>query len=129
MIRHLDMETDELTVLITNNFNLAPATIAKIYKTRWGIEIFFRFIKQELKIKSFLGTSKNAVITQVWIAMIYYLLLAYIRYQSKYGKSLYYLHRIVKEALAARLSLVDLLRVTPSKIKNFKINEFQHSFW
>lgn len=129
MIRHFDMETDEMTVLITNNFRLAPATIAKIYKTRWQIEIFFRWIKQNLKIKSFLGTSKNAVMTQVWVAMIYYLLLAYIKYQSKYGKSLYYLHRIIKEALTARLSLMDLLRVTPAKIQNFKIKEFQHSFW
>jgi len=129
MIRHFDMEKDELTVLITNNFKLAPATIAKIYKSRWEIEIFFRWIKQELKIKSFLGTSKNAVMTQVWIAMIYYLLLSYIKYQSKYGNTLYYLHRIIKEALTARLSLMDLLRVTPSKIKDFKISEIQHSFW
>ena len=129
MIRHFDMETDEMTVLITNNFRLAPATIARIYKTRWMIEIFFRWIKQNLKIKSFLGTSKNAVMTQVWVAMIYYLLLAYIKYQSKYGHTLYYLHRIVKEALMARLSLIDLLRVTPAKIRDFKIKEFQHSFW
>jgi energy-coupling factor transporter ATP-binding protein EcfA2 len=129
MIRHFDMEKDELTVLITNNFKLAPATIAKIYKSRWEIEIFFRWIKQELKIKSFLGTSKNAVMTQVWIAMIYYLLLSYIKYQSKYGNTLYYLHRIIKEALTARLSLMDLLRVTPSKIRDFKISEIQHSFW
>ena len=129
LIRHLETETGELMVFVTNNFNLAPSTIVQIYKTRWQIEIFFRWIKQNLKIKTFLGTSKNAVLTQIWVAMIYYLLLTYIKYQSKYKKSLYYLHRIVKEALTARLSLIDLLRVTPAKIKEFKIREFQYSFW
>ncbi|MFH1877804.1 MAG: transposase [Candidatus Omnitrophota bacterium] len=131
LIRHLEIETEtgELTVFVTNNFNLAPSTIVQIYKTRWQIEIFFSWIKQNLKIKTFLGTSKNAVLTQIWIAMIYYLLLSYIKYQSKYKRSLFYLHRIVKEALTARLSLMDLLRVTPDKIQAFKIKEFQHSFW
>ncbi len=129
LIRFYDEETGEIIEFITNNFRLAPYTIYKIYKSRWNIEIFFRWIKQELKIKSFLGTSKNSVLTQVWVAMIYYLLLSYIKYQSKYPKSLYYLHIIVREALTARMSLMDLLRVTPAKIQAFKIKEFQHSFW
>jgi len=129
LIRYYDDETGNIIEFITNNFSLAPFTIVQIYKTRWQIEIFFRWIKQNLKIKSFLGTSKNAVLTQVWIAMIYYLLLTYIKYQTKFHGTLLYLHRIVREALMARLGLIDLLRVTPAKISNFKINEIQHCFW
>jgi hypothetical protein len=62
--------------------------LARIYKSRWQIELFFKWIKQNLKIKSFLGASKNAVMTQAWVAMCYYLLLAYIKYQTKYSKSM-----------------------------------------
>ncbi len=76
------------TNFITNNFQLAPTTIAAIYKQRWQIELFFKWIKQNLKIKTFLGTSKNAVMAQVWVAMIYYLLLAYIKFMSKARLSL-----------------------------------------
>ncbi|KJJ85559.1 transposase IS4 family protein [Candidatus Omnitrophus magneticus] len=99
MIRFLDEKSDEVVSIVTNNFKLSAKTIVQIYKTRWQIEIFFRWIKQNLQIKTFLGTSKNAVMSQVWIAMIYYLLLTYIKLQSKYEKSLFYLHRIIEEAL------------------------------
>jgi hypothetical protein len=129
LIRFYDSESGIILEFVTNNFKLAPYTITQIYKTRWQIEIFFRWIKQNLKIKSFLGTSKNAVLTQVWVAMIYYLILTYIKYQTKFRSSLLYLHRIVREALMSKLTLIDLLRATPAKILNFKIKEFQHSFW
>ncbi len=129
LIRFYDEETGNIIKFITNNFKLAPMTIVKIYKTRWQIEIFFRWIKQNLKIKSFLGTSKNAVMTQVWIAMIYYLLLTYIKYQTKFESTLLSLHRIIREALMHRLTVVDLLRATPVKILRFKIQEVQHNFW
>ena len=69
--------------------------------------------KQNLKIKSFLGTSRNAVMTQIWVAMCYYLLLTYITYQTKYGYSLLQLSRIIRETLFDRKSLVDILTVTP----------------
>ncbi|KJJ83322.1 transposase IS4 family protein [Candidatus Omnitrophus magneticus] len=129
MIRFLDEKSDEVVSFVTNNFKLSAKTIVQIYKTRWQIEIFFRWIKQNLQIKTFLGTSKNAVMSQVWIAMIYYLLLTYIKYQSKYEKSLFYLHRIIKEALLSRLTLIDLLSATPARISDFKIKEFQLVFW
>lgn len=128
-VRYYDEETGEITTFVTNNFQLAPHTIVLIYEARWQIEIFFRWIKQNLKIKTFLGTSKNAVLTQIWIAMIYYLILSYIKYQTKFKSSLLYLHRIIKEALLAQLTLIDLLRVTPAKISGYKIKEFQYSFW
>jgi len=75
-------------MFLTNNFVLSAYTITQIYKARWRIEEYFRWIKQNLKIKSFLGTSKNAVLTQIWVAMCYYLLLSYIKYQTKYSYTL-----------------------------------------
>jgi IS4 transposase len=114
---------------ITNNFKLAPHTVTQIYKARWQIEIFFKWIKQNLKIKTFLGVSRNAVLTQIWVAMCYYLLLAYIKYQTKFKNSLFYLHRIIKETLLARLTLIDLLRATPAKLNRVKHDEFQYVFF
>lgn len=77
-----DAETGKHYVFLTNNFHLAAKTIADIYKSRWQIELFFKCIKQNLKIKFFVGTSKNAVMTQIWIAMGAYLLLAWIKVQQ-----------------------------------------------
>lgn len=76
-IKYYDKERKKTLTFLTNNFKLAATTIAQIYKSRWQIELFFKWIKQNLKIKSFLGTSKNAVLIQIWIAMCYYLLLTY----------------------------------------------------
>jgi hypothetical protein len=126
LIRYYDDESGEIITFITNNFKLAPHTITQIYKSRWQIEIFFKWIKQNLKIKSFLGTSQNAVMTQVWVAMCYYLLLTYIKYQTKFKNSLFYLHRIIKETLLARLTLIDLLRVTPAGLSRFRKDDYQY---
>jgi IS4 transposase len=103
-------------VFLTNNFKLAASTIAQIYKSRWQIELFFKWIKQNLKIKSFLGTSKNAVMTQIWVAMCYYLLLTYIKYQTKYTNSLLELSRVIRETLFDRKTLIDILTIKPERI-------------
>jgi hypothetical protein len=108
-IEWLNKETGEILIFMTNNFNFSAGTIADIYKSRWLIEIFFKWIKQNLKIKTFLGTSENAVKTQIWVAMIYYLLLHYIKYQTKYAYSLLEFTRIVGEAIFMRRDLIDLL--------------------
>ena len=105
---------------MTNNFTLAAATIAAIYKARWQIEIFFKWIKQNLKIKTFLGTSKNAVMTQIWVAMCYYLMLAYVKYQTRYKPSLFYLHRLVRETLLEHASLFDLLSLNEARLARLK---------
>ena len=110
-----DKEYDKTYQFLTNNFDLSAYTIAQIYKARWQVEIFFRWIKQNLKIKTFLGTRKNAVLTQLWTAMIYYLLLAYIKYQTKYKNSLLYLTRIITECLFKRLDSIDLLNLSLQK--------------
>jgi hypothetical protein len=116
LIEYHDEETGKTLVFLTNNFKLAASTIAQIYKSRWQIELFFKWIKQNLKIKSFLGTSKNAVMTQIWVAMCYYLLLTYIKYQTKYTNSLLELSRVIRETLFDRKTLIDILTIKPERI-------------
>ena len=94
---------------LTNNFKLAASTITEIYKARWQIELFFKWIKQNLKIKSFLGTSRNAVMTQIWIAICVYLLLAYLKFASQINKSMQQILRILQLNLFDRRGLRDLL--------------------
>ena len=113
LIRFYDEKRKKTLVFLANNFRLAAAAIAQIYKSRWQTELFFKRIKQNLKIKSFLGTSRNAVLTQIWVAMCYYLLPACIKCQTKYGYSLLQLGRIIRETLFDRKSLVDILTMTP----------------
>jgi hypothetical protein len=117
LIRYYDDDRQKTLTFLTNNFKLAATTIAQIYKSRWQIELFFKWIKQNLKIKSFLGTSKNAVLTQIWVAMCYYLLLTYIKYQTKYGFSLLQLSRVIREMLFERKALIDILTLKPDRLK------------
>lgn len=117
IIDFYDEETDTELHFLTNNFKLAASTIANIYKARWQIELFFKWIKQNLKIKTFLGTSENAVLTQIWTAMIYYLLLAYIKFQTKLSYSLLHFTRNIKESLFKNMDIIDILSINPNKGK------------
>ncbi|MCK4395193.1 transposase [candidate division WOR-3 bacterium] len=83
-IRSYDPETKKWIVLLTNQFEWSANTIAKVYKDRWQIELFFRAIKQQLKVKSFIDTSRNALLSQLWVALISYLLLCYLKFKSKF---------------------------------------------
>lgn len=114
-IGYFDHDTNKTYQFLTNNFKLAAMTIVQIYKARWKIELFFKWIKQNLKIKSFLGTSKNAVLSQIWVAMIYTLLLAYIKCQTKFTGSLLFLSRKIQESLFFRDHLIDILGLAPKK--------------
>jgi hypothetical protein len=125
LIGYFDPATETYLEFLTNNFELAATTIARIYKARWQIEIFFKWIKQNLRIKSFLGTSQNAVMTQIWVAMCYYLLLAYMKYQTRYRQSLFYLHRIVRETLLERASLLDLLNLSEKRLNRLRSPDLQ----
>ena len=109
LVTYQDPETGNLYVFLTNIFHLAALTIAQIYKARWEIELFFKWIKQHLKIKTFLGTSENAVMTQIWIAMITYVLLAYLKYQTQCQYSLLHIQRLLRENIFIRISLKALL--------------------
>jgi hypothetical protein len=91
-----DPEKEQHFGFLTNNFNLAASTIAAIYKDRWQIELFFKALKQNLKIKTFLGTSPNAVKTQIWTALIAILMLKYLQLKSKFGWSLSNLAAMVR---------------------------------
>ena len=102
---------DREVAVITNNLSLAATTIAALYKGRWEIETFFRWIKQNLRIKSFLGTSQNAVMTQVWVAMILYLLLTFIKFQTKFSAPLSELLRILREILLDTRSMIEYMRM------------------
>lgn len=125
-IEFYDAERDKILVFLTNNFKLAASTIAAIYKSRWQIELFFKWIKQNLKIKSFLGTSKNAVMSQIWVAMCYYLLLAYIKYQTRFAQSLLYLSRVIRETLMDRKALIDILTLKPERLVKIQTEPIQY---
>ena len=129
LVTYIDRETGEEHVFLTNNFKLAARTIADLYKSRWKVETFFKWIKQNLKIKSFLGTSHNAVMTQIWAAMVYYLLLSFIKFQTKCRHSLHEFTKIVGELLLDNVYLVETLTITFNEYKRIKTNNSQLAFW
>lgn len=110
-----DPETGKHYVFLTNNFSLAAKTIADIYKARWQVELFFKCIKQNLKIKSFVGTSRNAVLTQLWIAMCVYLMLAWIKFCNRLHGSIQQMIRLLQLNLFERRELLPLLRGDPAE--------------
>ena len=114
-IGYRDAQTGKHYVFLTNHFHLSAKTIADIYKQRWQIELFFKWIKQNLKIKAFVGTSRNAVMTQIWIAMCVYLLLAFIKFQSKTSKSMQQVLRLFQLNLFDKQDLYALLRGDPPR--------------
>ena len=120
LVVYQDPETGKIYEYITNIFHLSALTIAEIYKARWDIEKFFRWIKQNLKVKTFIGTSENAVKTQIWIAMITYLLLAYIKYKTRCSYTLLEIQRLVRENIFARMSLNSLLLQGSDELTNNK---------
>jgi hypothetical protein len=88
-VRFKDPETGKTFVFLTNNFMLPPLTIAALYKNRWQVELFFKWIKQHLRIKKFMGNSENAVKTQIWIAVSTYVLIAIVKKKLQIEPSLY----------------------------------------
>ena len=114
-IGYRDPETGKRYAFLTNHFKLAASTIAAIYRSRWQIELFFKWIKQNLKLKSFVGASKNAVLTQIWIALCVYLLLAYLKFQSKLDKSMQQILRLLQLNLFEKRDLMALLRGDPPR--------------
>ena len=122
-IGYRDRETGKHYVFLTNNFKLAAKTIADIYKARWQVELFFKWVKQNLKIKSFVGTSRNAVMTQIWIAMCMYLLIAFIKFQSKLKKSMQQIIRLLQLNLFEKRDVMALLRGDPPRDNLPDINQ------
>ncbi len=111
-----DAEQQRRLVFLTNHFGIPAKTVADIYKSRWQIELFFKWIKQHLVIKSFYGTSSNAVKTQVWIALIVYLLVAIARKQLKLPASLHTILTILEVNLFEKISIIQLITETVQRI-------------
>lgn len=108
-VKFYDAEHDKLLVFLTNNFDLPALTIADLYRCRWQVELFFKWIKQHLRIKRFFGTSENAVKTQVWIAIAVYVLVAIVKKRMKCDASLYTLLQIFSITLFEKTSMDQLL--------------------
>ena len=112
-IKYRDAETGNTYVFLTNNFLLSALTIAKLYKARWQVELFFKWIKQHLRIKSFLGTSDNAVKTQVWIAVSVYVLVAILKKRLLADQDPHRLLQILSVHLFEKVEIRQLLAETP----------------
>jgi hypothetical protein len=120
-VKYFDAEREKLLVFLTNNFVLPALTITKLYKCRWQIELFFKWIKQHLRIKAFYGTSDNAVKTQIWIAVSTYVLVAIIRKRLHLEMNLYTILQILSVTLFEKVSLDQLFaNYDYKKIPDFK---------
>jgi hypothetical protein len=95
---------------ITNNLKWSSQSICDLYKCRWGVEVFFKQIKQTLQLTTFLGNNENAVRWQVWMAMLTYLLLRFISFLGKWGKSFRRLYSLVRGVLFSRLNVLSVLK-------------------
>jgi DDE family transposase/uncharacterized protein DUF4372 len=108
-IRYYDVETKKLFIFLTNNFALPAIVIAKLYKCRWQVELFFKWIKQHLRIKAFYGTSENALKTQIWIAISVYVLVAIVKKRLKLDRSLYTILQILSVTMFEKTPILQVL--------------------
>ena len=108
-VKYHDKETDKTLVFLTNNFKLPAMTIAELYRCRWQVELFFRWIKQNLRIKTFYGTSENAVKAQIWIAVSIYVLVAIMKKRLKIEASLYTILQVLSVTIFERMPLLQAL--------------------
>jgi len=114
-IRYMDKGTEQNLVFLTNCFTLPAITIAQLYKCRWQVELFFKWIKQHLRIKAFFGTTENAVKTQIWIAISVYVLVAIIKKQLDLDLNLYTILQILSVTLFEKVSILQVLMETGYK--------------
>ncbi len=119
-VSYLDVKTKKRFKFLTNNFTLPALTIALIYKSRWQVELFFKWIKQHLRLKAFYGTSENAVKTQIWTAVSVYVLVAIVRKQLGLEVSLYQILQILSVTLFEKTPILEALR--PSNSKNHLVD-------
>jgi hypothetical protein len=117
-IRFYDVEQDKRLVFLTNNFQLSAETIAQLYKTRWRIELFFKWIKQHLRIKSFYGTGENAIKVQIWTAISTYLLVAILKKQLRLEQSRYTILQVLSISLLEKIPIVQALSRNYGSIQN-----------
>ena len=113
-ISYHDPVTDKRLQFLTNNFNVPALTVAEAYRCRWQVELFFKWIKQHLRIKAFFGTSENAVKTQIWIAVSVYVLVAIVRKQLRLEASLYQILQVLSVTLFEKTPILRALQATDS---------------
>ena len=111
-VSYLDVDTRKRFKFLTNNFTLPALTVAKIYKCRWQVELFFKWIKQHLRIKAFYGTSETAVKTQIWIAVSVYVLVAIVRKRLGLEMSLYQILQILSVTLFEKTPILRALQAS-----------------
>src|SRR5437868_3613768 len=114
-VTYFDAEKEKRLKFLTNNFTLPALTIAQIYKCRWQVELFFKWVKQHLRIKAFYGTSENAVKTQIWIAVSVYLLVAIARKRLGLEASLYQILQVLSITLFEKTSILRALQAYNSR--------------
>jgi len=123
-IKFKDSKTGKRLVFLTNNFALPAITIADLYRCRWQVELFFKWIKQHLRIKVFFGTSENAVKTQIWIAVSVYVLVAIVKKRLNLSASLYEMLQILSLTMFERIPLDQLLNnIGTEDIQSFEVNQ------
>ena len=121
-IKFYDAEHDKHLVFLTNNFDLPALTIAQLYRCRWQVELFFKWIKQHLRIKKFYGTTENAVKTQIWIAITVYVLVAIVKKRLNTEASLYTILQILSLTLFEKTPLDQLLKNTEMQMNSPQLN-------
>jgi len=128
-IRYLDAKTNKRLVFLTNNFTLPAKTIAELYQYRWQIELFFKWIKQHLRIKAFYGTSENAITTQIWIARSIYVLVALIKKDLKLDQNLYTILQVLSVTLFEKEPILQILTnnnyINPTPVPSNQLNLFE----
>ncbi len=116
-IRYFDPQQERRLIFLTNNFTLPPLTVAQLYRSRWQVELFFKWIKQHLRIKKFYGTSANALKTQIWIAISVYVLVAIVKKQLKLEGSLYRILQILSVSLFEKTPILEALSLSDYEIQ------------
>ena len=116
-IRYCDQQTDRHLIFLTNNFSLPTLTIPQLYKCRWQVELFFKWIKQHLRIKAFYGVSENAVKTHIWTASAVYVLVAIVRKRLGLELELYAMLQILSLSLFEKVPLIQILTQTPTLLE------------
>lgn len=122
-IKYYDEETKKMFIFLTNNFSLPALTIAQLYKCRWQVELFFKWIKQHLRIKAFYGTSENAVKSQIWIAVSVYVLIAIIKKQLNIKHSLYIILQIFSVTIFEKMPILQALEGGSYKFEPIQIDK------
>jgi hypothetical protein len=127
-IRYVDPDTQKHLTFLTNNFTLPAETIADLYRCRWQVELFFKWIKQHLRIKAFYGTTENAVKTQIWIAISVYVLVAIVKKMLKLDQSLYNILQILSVAVFEKTPIDQALARTPCTDRNYSTSNQMQFF-